>query len=133
MVLVMQSEKRGVEIDPTLRLLGLSELYEIAYSMHACMLLGLLAIISLSVYNVLQSYRNSFARARAGYNLIFAFQWLHSAYRVTQCVPMYEYSHVLVSDHSQHIRFPSIKGRRGAHGSTQVICTNCTTVHMYCT
>ena len=32
----MQSEKRGVKIDPTLGLQGLSVLYEIAYSMHAC-------------------------------------------------------------------------------------------------
>ena len=36
MVLVMQSGKRGVKIDPTLGLQGLSVLYEIAYSMHAC-------------------------------------------------------------------------------------------------
>ena len=37
--------------------------------------------------------------------LIFALQWLHSAYSytLTQCVPVYEYSHALVSAHSQHI------------------------------
>ena len=34
MVLVMQSEKRGVKIDPTLGLQELSVLYEIAHCMH---------------------------------------------------------------------------------------------------
>ena len=82
--IVMQSEKRGVKIDPTLaprvkRTIRNSTL-------HACMLLGLLDIIS--VYNVLlQSYRNSFARAAQPNKVI---NYLHFngciLHTVTQCV-----------------------------------------------
>ena len=66
LLLVMQSEKLGVKIDPTLGLQGLSVLYEIYHiRIQRTEYFSLKEIVS-----------------RAPHSLIFAFQWLHSAYTI---------------------------------------------------
>ena len=83
-VLEMPSEKRGVKIDPTFGLQWLSVLYEIAYYMHACFWAFWLSYPYTTYYSLKEIV------SRAPRSLIFAFQWLHSAYSytVTQCVPV---------------------------------------------
>ena len=113
MVLVMQSEKRGVKIDQTLGLQRLSVLYEIAYTriMHACFWAFWLSYLYRTYYSLTERV------SRAPRSLIFAFQWLHSAYSYSVCLCTSILTHwsVLIPNilYSIFPDFPSIREGAG--------------------